>query len=74
MFLTLMLSSIAAPAPEHIISEVVLRHKHLDGSACKGMANARELMTPPEPFRSAPMNSEGMKGAFGKGPIAPGRA
>ena len=31
-FLTLMLSSIVAPAHKHIISEAVLRHKHSDGS------------------------------------------
>ena len=69
-----MLSSIVAPAPKHTIAEAVLRHKHSDGSACTGMAKARELTTPPEPFRSELMNSEGMKETFGKGPIAPGRA
>ena len=45
LFLTLMFSSIVAPAPKHIISEAVLRHRHLDGSACTGMAKARELTT-----------------------------
>ena len=74
LFLNLMLSSIVAPAPKHTIAEAVLRHKHSDGSACTGMANARELTTPPEPFRSELMNSEGMNETFGKGPIAPGRA